>query len=194
MSSGSTLRVRQWVKTDKKQEFSDDEDESQVPLAPLPPEEADQGEDEDEEEEKEGSAAVQSGVATPLPAETSMRGVPGLDTPISGSATPGLNEPSGAIALTNRLNATASKPHPLSTSFIPDEEEKKEEVDDQAMLDGGDGGLIDSMNLDIGAVGMDGLEENQDTFMDMLNSGDMMGDGNLMNSDILDPTDEPVPQ
>lgn len=117
-----------------------------------------------------------------------MRGVPGLDTPVSGAMTPGLSEPSAVINLANRLNATASKPHPLSASFIPEEEEKKEELDDQAMLDGGDGGLIDSMNLDMGAVGMDGLEENQDTFMDML------GDVNIITGDILDPEDEPVPQ
>ncbi|KAG8771986.1 hypothetical protein FRC15_003047 [Serendipita sp. 397] len=294
MSSGSTLRVRQWVRTEKKQEFSDDEDDSIAALAPLP-DEPEQGDEDEEDEEMnkdkdagaihDGGAAngegrirdgldgdvdvdgengsvppidtptVPSGLGTPLPAETSMRGVPGLDTPISGSMTPSttLDHPAGTINLASRLAAVASsssgggggaatgastKPHPLSTSFVPsdllDSTEDDPNMVDQTMLgdeeeegDGGAGGgddmggvgegsLIDSMSMDavaaaagLGAAGdMDGLEVDNEAFMDMLNSGNIdlgggniglgdddidLGDGNMtLEDDLLNPGPGPA--
>jgi len=190
MNSGSALRLRQWVKTDKKQEFSDDEDESQVPLAPLPDEpEQDQGDEEEEEEEKEDSAApAPSGIATPLPAETSMQGVPGLDTPISGAITPASGEPPTAINLASRLTASVTKPHPLSSSFVPDDMETLEANEPPAtsppqdMMDG-ETSLLDSINMEMGVVGMEGLDdENPDAFMDILNTGDLDLDDDILNS------------
>lgn len=193
MNSGSTLRLRQWVKTDKRQEFSDDEDESQVPLAPLPDEpEQEQGDDEEEEEEKEDSAApAASGMATPLPAETSMQGVPGLDTPLSGALTPASGEPPTAANLASRLTASAAKPHPLSASFVPDDmdtldtldtsDQPVEATEAQEMI-GDEPSLLDSINMEMG-VGMEGMDEgNPDAYMDILNSGDLAMGGDILDS------------
>ncbi|TFK56579.1 hypothetical protein OE88DRAFT_1730056 [Heliocybe sulcata] len=50
--AGSTLKVYKWVKTEKKQQFSDDESEVDAPLAPLPDEpEVVEGDEEGEQEE-----------------------------------------------------------------------------------------------------------------------------------------------
>ncbi|KAF8560189.1 hypothetical protein OG21DRAFT_1518784 [Imleria badia] len=51
-SSSSTMKVYKWVKTDKKQQFSDDEEEADEPLAPLPdePEVVEGDEDMDQDE------------------------------------------------------------------------------------------------------------------------------------------------
>ena len=173
------------------QEFSDDEDESQVPLAPLPDEpEQDQGDEEEEEEEKEESAApVVSGVATPLPAETSMQGVPGLDTPLSGALTPASGEPPTAINLASRLTASTTKPHPLSSSFVPDDMETLDTVDqpaespaNQEMIDG-ETSLLDSISMEMGVVGMEGMEEGTaDAYMDILNSGDLDLGGDVLDT------------
>jgi hypothetical protein len=173
------------------QEFSDDEDESQVPLAPLPDEpEQDQGDEEEEEEEKEDSAApAPSGVATPLPAETSMQGVPGLDTPISGAITPASAEPPTAINLASRLTASVTKPHPLSSSFVPDDMEALEPTEPPAasgMVDG-DTSLLDSINMEMGVVEMEGMdEEGPEGFMDILNTGDLDLDDDILNSALGD--------
>ncbi|KAG8816846.1 hypothetical protein FRC19_011764 [Serendipita sp. 401] len=183
-----------------------------------------------------------------------MRGVPGLDTPISGSMTPSttLDHPAGTINLASRLAAVASsssgggggatgastKPHPLSTSFVPsdllDSTEDDPNMVDQTMLgdeeEEGDGGagagddmggvgggsLIDSMSMDaaaaaagLGAAGdMDGLEVDNEAFMDMLNSGNIdlgggniglgdddidLGDGNMtLEDDLLNPGPGPA--
>lgn len=182
------------------QEFSDDEDESQAALAPLPDEpEHDQGDEEEEEEEKEDSAApAVSGVATPLPAETSMQGIPGLDTPVSGALTPASGEPPSVINLTNRLTASATKPHPLSSSFVPDDmdaldatEQTAETSAPQDMI-GDETSLLDSINMEMG-VGMDGMEGmeegNPDAYMDILNSGDLGMGGDILDSGMRE--DEP---
>lgn len=185
------------------QEFSDDEDDSQAPLAPLPDEpEPDQGDEEEEDEEKEDSAPVPSGLATPLPAETSMRGVPGLDTPISGALTPSITEaPPVAINLANRLRASENKPHPLASSFGPDDMETmeaNETVDtteaenavasaaEQGIMEG-EPSLLDSINMDMGVVDMDALDESTEAYMDMLASGALDLGDDLMNGGLGEP-------
>ncbi|KDQ63353.1 hypothetical protein JAAARDRAFT_53577 [Jaapia argillacea MUCL 33604] len=55
----STLKVYKWVKTDKKQQFSDDEDEVDAPLAPLPDEpEVVEGDDDVDQDEATQPATV----------------------------------------------------------------------------------------------------------------------------------------
>ncbi|KAG9314200.1 hypothetical protein JVU11DRAFT_4986 [Chiua virens] len=51
-ASGSGMKIYKWVKTDKKQQFSDDEEEADEPLAPLPdePEVVEGDEDMDQDE------------------------------------------------------------------------------------------------------------------------------------------------
>lgn len=173
-------------------------------MAPLPDEpEQDQGDEEEEDEEKEDSAPAPSGIATPLPAETSMRGVPGLDTPISGALTPSITnatEPPAPINLANRLRASENKPHPLSSSFGPDDMETTENMEnmdtteagnpadaDQGLLEG-ETSLLDSINMDMGVVDMEGLDESTEAYMDMLNSGALDLGDDLMNGGLGEPS------
>ncbi|KIJ54656.1 hypothetical protein M422DRAFT_24562 [Sphaerobolus stellatus SS14] len=96
---GSSLKVLRWVKTDKKQQFSDEEDAVDEPLAPLPDEPM---QDDDEEEEKEGDDAADS--AAPVMSRD-------VSEPVT--AQPSVAPEDGE---------TESKPHPLSMSLIPDTE------------------------------------------------------------------------
>jgi hypothetical protein len=131
-----------------------------------------------------------------------MRGVPGLDTPISGALTPSITEaPPVAINLANRLRASENKPHPLASSFGPDDMETmdaNENVDttetgnavtsavDQGIMEG-EPSLLDSINMDMGVVGMDALDESTEVYMDMLASGALDLGDDLMNGGLGEP-------
>ncbi|KAF8578421.1 hypothetical protein K439DRAFT_1663752 [Ramaria rubella] len=106
---GSTLKVLRWMKTDKKQQFSDDEDAVDEPLAPLPDEPI---HDDEEEEEKDQDETADSG-APPVSRDVSE------PVTIQASVPPEDRE-------------VESKPHPLSISLIPDSETPTNEgvVDD----------------------------------------------------------------
>ncbi|KLO15059.1 hypothetical protein SCHPADRAFT_871747 [Schizopora paradoxa] len=110
--AGSTLKVYRWVKTEKKQNFSDDEDETlDEPLAPLPDEpEANDADDEDQDEAASASGR-QTGQATPaISRAVSEPGLPQEET-------------------------TVRKPHPLSVSLVPDSPTATVAVDgDDALL------------------------------------------------------------
>ena len=140
------------------QEFSDDEDTTQTTLAPLPdepePVEGDE-EEEDEEgkEEKENSVAPRSSQMTPMPAETSGLGVPGLDTPRS--ATP--ETPPRDL----RTRTRPTGPHPLASSFGPTDPMEPDVVPQPDFLNG--------MGIDMGP---------DDSYMADIS---MMDGGNLLN-------------
>jgi hypothetical protein len=69
---GSTLKVYKWVKTDKQQQFSDDEDEVDVPLAPLPDElEVGDG-DEDLDQEQDEAAPNPDSAIQEVPDSTAV--------------------------------------------------------------------------------------------------------------------------
>ncbi|KIP12558.1 hypothetical protein PHLGIDRAFT_27349 [Phlebiopsis gigantea 11061_1 CR5-6] len=144
-SPGSTLKVYKWVKTDKRQQFSDDEEETDQPLAPLPDDsEVVEGDDELDPDEGNASVAPES-VTTPASREVSE---PVQSKEESKPATP--------------------KPHPLSVSFQPpspsppppddglDESLKPAE----GILDDIVDGIIDPMEsdlaLDMSQMGPDG--------------------------------------
>ncbi|TFY72426.1 hypothetical protein EVG20_g589 [Dentipellis fragilis] len=103
--AGSTLKVFKWVKTDKKQQFSDDEGGVDDPLAPLP-DEPEVVEGEEDVEPDEASQSVQP--------EISSRDV---------------SEP---VILKDELpsKAPTPKPHPLSMSFQPPETPADDILDD----------------------------------------------------------------
>jgi hypothetical protein len=119
---------------------------------------------------------------TPLPAETSMRGVPGLDTPVSGSMTPASGELPAAVSLKlDKLgaaaaasSASASKPHPLASSFVPEDMESSE-MTENAVKDqvGGNIGDIGTMG-DIGDMGDMGDMGDIGDIGDIGDMGDMM--------------------
>lgn len=127
---GSTLKVYKWVKTDRKQvnyshynqkisssatkinneqNFSDDEEEPDMPLAPLPDIEQ-EGDEDMEQDDQTGSVAP----------ETASRAV---SEPASAPQEP--EEPSASVP---------PKPHPLSVSMVPDSPTPAPEID-EANLD-----------------------------------------------------------
>ncbi|KAI6118973.1 hypothetical protein EV401DRAFT_2209851 [Pisolithus croceorrhizus] len=88
----STMRVYKWVKTDKKQQFSDDEEGADEPLAPLPdePEVIEGDEDMDQDEpaasvppETEPPTLNLSQLHQAGPALTSLEGADMLDASLS---------------------------------------------------------------------------------------------------------------
>ncbi|KAL5494987.1 hypothetical protein ACEPAI_449 [Sanghuangporus weigelae] len=99
--AGSTLRVYRWVKTDKKQNFSDDEEEPDLPLAPLPEldTEANEGDDDMEQDDQATSAAPDSASravsepAAPPPEQEESIPAPPKRHPLSMSLVPGSPTP-----------------------------------------------------------------------------------------------------
>ncbi|KAF8516559.1 hypothetical protein BU17DRAFT_50722 [Hysterangium stoloniferum] len=106
---GSTLKVLRWVQTDKKQQFSDDEDAVDEPLAPLPDEPIQDDEDEEEKEQEGTAPPISRDVSEPATVRPSL---PPDDVEVE------------------------SKPHPLSVSFIPDSQVQSMDVSvDDGTLD-----------------------------------------------------------
>ncbi|KZT30743.1 hypothetical protein NEOLEDRAFT_1174128 [Neolentinus lepideus HHB14362 ss-1] len=80
--AGSTLKVYKWIKTEKKQQFSDEESEVDAPLAPLPDEpEVVEG---DEEGEQEDAAPAPSVAPEAPPAEATETAAP--QGPVAGQS------------------------------------------------------------------------------------------------------------
>lgn len=198
---GSTLKVYKWVKTDKKQvrdplfiararsnvvpkQFSDDENETDQPLAPLP--EADDVEvvDGDEElDQDEAATSVAPETASASRDVSEMPTGPKDDLP-SKPGTP--------------------KPHPLSMSFTPgpdaddaldDSLKPREGALDAAVGAEGLGGIADMGNmgdmgditLDMTGVGPDG-EPFEGGGLGQLQADDaLLGAGTLMDGNMEDP-------
>ncbi|KAI0772851.1 hypothetical protein BD413DRAFT_542609 [Trametes elegans] len=114
---GSTLRVYKWVKTDKKQHFSDDEGEADQPLAPIQPEEIEvvDGDEEMDQDEGTGSNAPEM---TPGPMSRDAE-----------SAKP------------------SPKPHPLSISFQPPTPTQDDVLDESLQPQEGDLGADMSLDM-----------------------------------------------
>ncbi|KAH9834991.1 uncharacterized protein C8Q71DRAFT_710863 [Rhodofomes roseus] len=172
---GSTLKVYKWIKSDRKQQFSDDENETDQPLAPLPePDEVEvvDGDEDIDQDEVNTSVAPETAAASRDVSEMPM----GLkdDSP-SKPGTP--------------------KPHPLSMSFTPgldtddalDESLKPREGELDAAV-GADGmGDMGGITLDMTGVGPDG-EPFEGASLSQLQSDDaLLGAGSLMDSNLEDP-------
>lgn len=98
---GSTFKIFKWVKTERKQQFSDDEEEVDQPLAPLP----DEPEVVEVDEEMD-----QDDTGTPQLVETA---------PVSRAE-------SEAVVPKDDTKPSSPKPHPLSVSFAPPPTEEDE--------------------------------------------------------------------
>ena len=148
------------------QEFSDDEDTTQTTLAPLPDEpEPVEGEEEEEEEEgkdeKENSLAPRSSQMTPMPAETSGLGVPGLDTPRS--ATPETPPPRDL-----RTRSRPTGPHPLASSFGPTDPMEPDVVSQPDFMNG--------MGIDMGP------DESYMADISMMDGGNLLNGGGSLDT------------
>jgi len=126
--AGSTLKVYRWVKTEKKQNFSDDEDETMdEPLAPLPDEP--EGDDEDQDEVASASQAGQASAS--------------ISRAISEPVTPQVQE------------ETVRKPHPLSMSVVPDSPSATQTTIDEDALDAALKPLEDNLEIPTLVTGVD---------------------------------------
>ncbi|KAF8167709.1 hypothetical protein B0H34DRAFT_27166 [Crassisporium funariophilum] len=168
----STLKVYKWVKTEKLQQFSDDEGEADEPLAPLPdePEVVEGDEDLDTEEPRVADATLvvkdlaeidrtqedpPSKVSSP---KTQLRMV----EPSSGLET--LDHAEGLDASLNPLDATMDD---------VDDDEKKDSTDND-------------LELDISGLGPDGLQLEDAHDLSQLDGPDGLIGGPLMD-DSIDP-------
>ncbi|KAH9921808.1 uncharacterized protein B0H18DRAFT_1121264 [Fomitopsis serialis] len=172
---GSTLKIYKWVKTEKKQQFSDDENETDQPLAPLPePDEVEvvDGDEEIDQDEANTSIAPETAAAS---RDVSEMPIGPKDDALSKPGTP--------------------KPHPLSMSFMP-EPDVDDALDDllkprEGELDaavGADGmGDMGGMTLDMSGVGPDGEPFEGATLSQLQSDDALLGAGGLMDSSMDDP-------
>lgn len=163
---GSTLKVLKWVKTEKVQQFSDDEGDVNEPLAPLPDEpEVVEGDEDVEQEDPTHSAPTE-----PISRDTSE--------PILPKELPS--------------KAPSPKPHPLSISFAPDlapeqaddglsgalqvlEDELAGQVDVADPL-----GATDLVDLDLSQLGPDGTAFGAADDLAQLQSADSILGGDIV--------------
>ncbi|KAH9035051.1 hypothetical protein EDB84DRAFT_1269627 [Lactarius hengduanensis] len=166
---GSTLKVLKWVKTNKVQQFSDDEGDVNEPLAPLPDEPEVVEGDEDVEQED----ATQSIPPEPVSRDISEPIIPKDELP---------------------SKVSSPKPHPLSISFQPPL--ASEQVGDDGLdnplqglgddltdqVDVGDTlDTADLVDLDLSQLGPDGT-----AFEAAGDLTEMVPGDNLLGGDILD--------
>jgi len=182
---GSTLKVFKWVKTDKIQQFSDDEVEDE-PLAPLPdePEVVEDGGEGDEELDQDEPAAS----VGPEAASVASDSVPP-------------KEPEDMLS-----KPPSPKPHPLSMSFQPASEPSIEHTDDilDASLKPLDSNMdavavngVEDVNpegvggLDMSVLGPDGTAFESAHDLSQMEAADALMGGPLMDESV-DPFAEPI--
>lgn len=171
-TGSSSLKVYKWVKTEKVQQFSDDEGEADEPLAPLPdePEVVDGDEDLDQDEGRNDAAQQKdvdldtnqdeppSKMPSPKPQLMMAESTSELD----------IREPSEGLETTLKLDAT-----------MDDAEDEKKD-------DGTDG-----LELDISGLGPDGLQLEGAHDLSQLDGPDGLIGGSLMDES-GDPFGEPT--
>jgi len=164
---GSTFKVLKWVKTDKNQQFSDDEGDVNEPLAPLPDEpEVVEGDEDVEQEDPTHSAPPE-----PISRDMSEPVLPKEELP---------------------SKVSSPKPHPLSISFAPDL--APEQADDglSGALQGLEGdlagqvdvadplGTTDLVDLDLSQLGPDGAAFGAAGDLTQLQSADSILGGDMV--------------
>ncbi|VDB87515.1 unnamed protein product [Peniophora sp. CBMAI 1063] len=147
--AGASFKVYRWVKTDKPQNFDDDEGGVDEPLAPLP----DEPEVIEDDEDAQDETAAATPAASVVPPEAISRAT---------------SEPDLKADSHTESKAPSPKPHPLSMSFGPDDaamedsaadgagplgEETVELGDATATLGADDLGASDADPLGTGALG-----------------------------------------
>jgi len=165
---GSTLKVLMWTKTSKVQQFSDDEGEVDEPLAPLPDEVV---EVEGDEEEQEEPAPAPEPEAPPL--DDAVENITQDQDSSSKLSSPkpelsmSLQPPSELVEETGDTLDASLKP--LDTNM--------EDVDDKPE---------DAIELDISALGPDGLQIEGADDLSQIDASDALMGGPLMD-EAVDP-------
>ncbi|KAI8986068.1 hypothetical protein BD414DRAFT_440573 [Trametes punicea] len=166
---GTTLRVYKWVKTDKRQQFSDDEGEADQPLAPIQPEEIEvvEGDEEMDQDEATGSNAPEM-TPGPMSRDTS--------------------EPAPATKEEDESAKPSPKRHPLSISFqpptpspAPDEDVLDESLRPQ------EGDLGGNIGMSMETIGPDGEPFESAGELSQLQQSDALLGGPLMDQSMEDP-------
>jgi len=159
--------VYKWVKTDKIQHFSDDEGETDQPLAPLPDEPEVVDGDDEMEQDDENKSIVRDSMTAPASREVSEPLQPREE---SKPATP--------------------KPHPLSVSFqapSPSPAPQDDGLDDSLKPTVGDLDLSGDLALDMSGIGPDGEPFESTGDISQLQSGDaLLGGGPLLDETMAD--------
>ncbi|KZP03505.1 hypothetical protein FIBSPDRAFT_844903 [Athelia psychrophila] len=173
---GSTLKVCKWVKTDKQQQFSDDEDEADVPLAPIQDEiEVVEGDEGDEEAAPE--AATQEIPSTTAPTPAPEAPTPAVITNAPSPAPDG-DAPSPSAMLSFQPGQAAEEEpqdDALDASLKPLESGMATVDDDESLGD-----------IDMSALGPDGVPFEGAHDLNQVEEGDVLLGGPLMD-DSLDP-------
>ncbi|THV07587.1 hypothetical protein K435DRAFT_262004 [Dendrothele bispora CBS 962.96] len=170
-SPGSKLKIYRWVKTDKVQQFSDEEGTVDEPLAPLPDEpEVVDGDEEDQEEPQTVPASAR---ATEPP---EAQGAPSRGPESEEASKP--PSPKGA-QLSLQMNSG------LEESFGADASGGLDVMNDEGKMDIGVG-ESGGMQLDMSALGPDGLELEGTHNMTQLDGDDALMGGPMMDN-TLDP-------
>ncbi|KAF9015573.1 hypothetical protein BDQ17DRAFT_1341299 [Cyathus striatus] len=157
--NGSTLKVYKWIKTDKLQQFSDDEGEADEPLAPLP----DEPEivDADEEIDQEEANATVNGDST-QPIETID------DIPSKPSS------PKPKLSMSHQLSETDGGADALDASLKPSEENADSPSTKKV-------NSAETIELDMSGLGPDGLSLESSHNLSQMDETDGLVGGNLMN-------------
>ncbi|KAH8099398.1 hypothetical protein BXZ70DRAFT_297318 [Cristinia sonorae] len=170
-TQGGTLKVYKWVKTEKVQQFSDDEGETDQPLAPLP--------DADDPEVIEGDD------------EMDQDDVPNRDSAVPDTTPVSRAESEMAVSKAEDDSKPASpKPHPLSVSFQPPSPTPADEdVLDEALqpIPTEDVVISGDITLDLADMGPDGEPFEGTEDLSQLQAGDDILGGPLMDNSLTDP-------
>ncbi|TFK36902.1 hypothetical protein BDQ12DRAFT_686062 [Crucibulum laeve] len=167
VTSGTTLKVYKWVKTEKIQQFSDDEGEVDEPLAPLPDEpEVIDGDDEMEQDDPPTAIQPESTQMTD-PIETNI-------TQDDLASKPSSPKPQLSMSLQPSMLAGAEESDALDASLKPLDTDM--DGVDAAKKDGSGDGI----ELDISALGPDGLGLESSHDLSQLDGPDALIGGAMM--------------
>ncbi|KAI0314768.1 hypothetical protein OF83DRAFT_1165075 [Amylostereum chailletii] len=173
-SAGTTFKILKWVKTDRQQQFSDDEGGVDEPLAPLPDEpEVVDGDEEMDQEDPAQSVAPDTATSREVSEPVVLKEEPPSKVP-------------------------SPKPHPLSMSFQPGDLETADEGISDAIkgLEGGMATDVDVRSalspeglpdLDMSQLGPDGTAFESAHDLTQMEATDALLGGEMMDDSMADP-------
>ncbi|KAF7302569.1 hypothetical protein HMN09_00891400 [Mycena chlorophos] len=192
-ASASTMRVSKWVKTNKTQQFSDDEGNVDEPLAPLPDEaEVVDGEDEEGDEKDDKDENQPESVAPSRPPELEDRELPSKPPSPKPQLTMSTEPLPTDSALDPALNTMESSLDPSLNTIGSTMDTLGDGLDAGVGVDlGADVGLgadVDGSGLmDISGLGADGLGLEGAHDLSQLDPGDALLGGPLQMDESEDP-------